>query len=203
MKQKNERILSTILHFYKGKLLIVYHFYERMGLVVVPHLYLSRKVDTDNLFHLFVSALRHHHPTKTQKVRKDYNLWPAGKTLYTADLAVREGGIIILVSPLTEGIGEHDEFKQLLTCSYEQIEERIREGASPDIIGASAALAISLVRKRAELWLVSDGYRIRRHSRWASGDSQIYRKRLIRLLPEPPSLLKYFLSMTPPRSFSP
>ena len=87
----------------------------------------------------------------------DYNLWQAGKALYTADLAVREGGIIILVSPLTEGIGEHDEFKQLLKCSYEEIEERIREGASPDIIGASAALAISLVRKRAELWIVSDG----------------------------------------------
>lgn len=87
----------------------------------------------------------------------DFNLWQAGKSLYTSDLAVKEGGVIILVSPLTEGIGEHDEFEEQLSKTYEQIIDRIDTGQTDDIIGASAALAVSLVRRRAELWIVSDG----------------------------------------------
>ena len=34
---------------------------------------------------------------------KDIELWQAAKALYAADLMVKEGGVVILVSPCAEG----------------------------------------------------------------------------------------------------
>lgn len=85
----------------------------------------------------------------------DINLWQAGKALYAADLVVREGGIIILASPCYEGVGEHEEFADLLQYDYETIDARIAAGRVEDRIGAAAALAVSLVRARADIWLVT------------------------------------------------
>lgn len=85
----------------------------------------------------------------------DINFWQAGKALYAADLVVRDGGIIILASPCYEGIGEHEEFADLLREDYHSIEGRIHRGEVRDRVGAAAALAVALVRARADIWLVS------------------------------------------------
>jgi len=87
----------------------------------------------------------------------DLNLWQAGKTFYSADLAVVDGGLIILVSPLHEGVGEHDEFEQLLSRDYQSVLSMIEADEVDDVIGASAVLAVALVRQRASVWIVSDG----------------------------------------------
>lgn len=86
----------------------------------------------------------------------DINLWQAGKALYTADLVVKDGGIIILASPCYEGVGEHGAFADLLGYSYDAIAGMVDRNEVRDRIGAAAALAVALVRKRAQIWLVTD-----------------------------------------------
>lgn len=86
----------------------------------------------------------------------DINLWQAGKALYSADLVVKNGGLIILVSPCPEGIGEHGSFRDLIFQDYESI-ERLIESDSVDKISAAAALAVALVRQRVDVWMVTDG----------------------------------------------
>jgi nickel-dependent lactate racemase len=87
----------------------------------------------------------------------DLNFWQAGKALYAADAAVRPGGIIVLVSPCSEGIGEHREFRDLLVHDYETLDHLIRRDGVEDRIGAAAALAVTLVRANADVWLVAEG----------------------------------------------
>lgn len=87
----------------------------------------------------------------------DINLWQAGKALYSADLVVRDGGAIILASPCVEGVGEHGSFSELVALDRAEIEARLAADAVPDRISAAAALAVALVRERAEVILVSSG----------------------------------------------
>jgi lactate racemase len=86
----------------------------------------------------------------------DINFWQAGKALYSADLAVRDGGTIILASPCYEGVGEHGEFVDLLQYDYRTLDRMIAAGEVHDRVGAAAALAVALVLGRAQLWLVTD-----------------------------------------------
>lgn len=85
----------------------------------------------------------------------DINFWQAGKALYSADLLVRAGGIIILASPCYEGVGEHGAFADLLTYDYQSIEGMLDRNEIRDRIGAAGALAVAVVRERADIWLVS------------------------------------------------
>jgi lactate racemase len=87
----------------------------------------------------------------------DINLWQAGKALYAADLVVRDQGLIILSSPCTEGVGEHGSFAELIALDADVIERRIAGNEVSDRISAAAALAVALVRERAEIWLASSG----------------------------------------------
>lgn len=87
----------------------------------------------------------------------DMNFWQAGKALYSADLAVKDGGTIILVSPMYEGIGEHKEFGELLSMEYDEIMKRLGRGEISDRLSAAGALAVRLVAQRARIVLVTDG----------------------------------------------
>jgi nickel-dependent lactate racemase len=87
----------------------------------------------------------------------EINFWQAGKALYAAELLVRDGGTIVLAAPCPEGMGEHDEFIDLLAESYEAIEARLTNGEVRDRIGGAAALAVAVVRRKARLFLVADG----------------------------------------------
>ncbi len=87
----------------------------------------------------------------------DMNLWQAGKAFYTADLAVRDKGTVILVTPAYEGIGEHPEFGRLLTVQYAEILNMLDEGLIEDRLGAAAALAVRLVAERARIVVITDG----------------------------------------------
>lgn len=87
----------------------------------------------------------------------DLNFWQAGKAIYSADLAVRDGGTIVLVTPATEGVGEHPEFIELLRHTCEEIRGLLERGQVEDRLSAAAALAVKMVLERASLILVSDG----------------------------------------------
>lgn len=85
----------------------------------------------------------------------DLNLWQAGKAFYSADLVVRDGGIIILVSPCFEGVGEHTDWIDLLEYDYDTINRMIENGQVADRISAAASLAVALILARARIWLVT------------------------------------------------
>ncbi len=87
----------------------------------------------------------------------DINFWQAGKAFYTADLAVKDGGVIVLLTPAVEGIGEHPEFGDLIPKSREEILRALDAGLVADRMGAAAALAVRLVADRARIIVVTDG----------------------------------------------
>ena len=88
---------------------------------------------------------------------EDLNVWQAGKALYAADLVVKEGGTVILVSPLTEGVGEHLEMISLMGCSCKDIFKKINKGEIEDLLSGAAGFAISQVLDRTKVFVVTDG----------------------------------------------
>lgn len=87
---------------------------------------------------------------------EDANLWQAMKALYAAQLVVRKGGRIILVSPLHEGAGEHPEIIRLMALGTGKLRRIIEESSSGDMLCVAAAFAEALVMEHALIDIVSD-----------------------------------------------
>jgi nickel-dependent lactate racemase len=88
---------------------------------------------------------------------EDLNLWQALKALYAADIVIKDGGTVILVSPLFEGIGEHQEFIDLLNLPSSKISLMLKSGDVKDLLSGAAAYAERLVIDRAGIFIVTDG----------------------------------------------
>ena len=92
----------------------------------------------------------------------DLDYWQAEKGVTSAYFAVKEGGIIIFVSPCFEGLAHnHPRFREWLSLPLEETLKRLRQ-ASPedtevDIISAVLAVCNSRVRNRARIFSVSEG----------------------------------------------
>jgi nickel-dependent lactate racemase len=84
---------------------------------------------------------------------KDIDLYQSQKALDNARLAVREGGVIVLVAECSDGMG-HGLFGQWMTegLSPDQLIQRIKDKF---VLGGHKAAAIALAMKRADLYLVS------------------------------------------------
>jgi nickel-dependent lactate racemase len=88
----------------------------------------------------------------------DIEFWQAHKALYPADLAVREGGTVIVVTPCPEGVSvTHQNMLDFTKLDAGEIEALIESGAISDVVGGGLALAWSKMRQRARISLVSDG----------------------------------------------
>jgi nickel-dependent lactate racemase len=88
----------------------------------------------------------------------DIEFWQAHKSLYPADMLVREGGTIIVVTPCPEGVSiTHQTMLNYTALSAEQIEALILAGEIKDVASGALALAWAKVRQRARISLVSDG----------------------------------------------
>lgn len=87
---------------------------------------------------------------------EDANLWQAMKALYAAQLVVRKGGRIILVTPLHEGAGEHPEIIRLMALGTGKLREVIEEGEAEDMLCVAAAFAEATVMEHARIDIVSD-----------------------------------------------
>lgn len=100
-------------------------------------------------------------PTSDAVVISSYpeglNLWQALKALYTADFIVKEGGFIILVSPLFEGIGEHGEFIELLKYRSTEIKKKLQNNKIQDLLGGIAAFTESMVIEKNKVLIVTGG----------------------------------------------
>jgi nickel-dependent lactate racemase len=85
---------------------------------------------------------------------KDMNLYQAHKALENAALAVRDGGIIILVAECGEGLG-HPAFAEWVTCG-DPPEELLRRIHERFVLGGHKAAAIAkTLRRGVRVFLVS------------------------------------------------
>jgi len=88
----------------------------------------------------------------------DLDFWQAHKTLYPSDLAVKEGGIVIVVTPCSEGVSQmHEDILDLTPFSAGQIRTMVSKKCVRDEVGAALAIAWAQVKEREEVWIVSDG----------------------------------------------
>jgi len=95
----------------------------------------------------------------TDSYPMDSMLWQAAKGLYAAELAVREGGVIILVSPCPECVADHH--PDIVRFGYRPVAETqqlVREGKIEDLTAAAHIAHLGrIVIERATGILVSPG----------------------------------------------
>ncbi|MHB8772701.1 MAG: nickel-dependent lactate racemase family protein [Syntrophales bacterium] len=88
----------------------------------------------------------------------DIDFWQAHKTQYPADLAVKAGGIIIIVTPCDEGVAPtHCAITEITCRSAGAIRDMVAAGRLSDEVAAALAIAWAQVRQREEVFLVSQG----------------------------------------------
>lgn len=88
----------------------------------------------------------------------DIEFWQAHKTLYPAEMAVKPGGTIIVVTPCPEGVSVmHPDMLSVTGLEAEQIEGLIESGQIADVVSGALALAWAKVRRNAQVSLVSGG----------------------------------------------
>lgn len=88
----------------------------------------------------------------------DIEFWQAHKSLYPADIAVKEGGVIIVLTPCPEGVSvTHQDMLEITALDAARIEEMIDRGEMDDVVSGGLALAWARIRERADVSLVSGG----------------------------------------------
>jgi len=88
----------------------------------------------------------------------DIDFWQAHKALYSSALAVKENGTIIVVAACPEGVsGMHPELLDIGRLPPSDILAGLERGEIEDPVGASLAIACSMVKRCAKVILVSKG----------------------------------------------
>jgi nickel-dependent lactate racemase len=86
----------------------------------------------------------------------DIEFWQAHKALYPAEMAVQQGGTIILVTPCPEGVSvTHSDMLNFTADGALEIERRIRDNDIKDVVSGALALAWAKVREYARVSVVS------------------------------------------------
>jgi len=113
---------------------------------------LSREITEARMPHYADIVVTDSYPT-------DSMLWQAAKGLYAAELAVRQGGVIILVSPCPEGVADHH--PDIVRFGYRTVAETqrlVKEGKIKDLTAAAHIAHLGrIVIERATGILVSPG----------------------------------------------
>ncbi len=88
----------------------------------------------------------------------DLDFWQAHKTQYPSDLAVKPGGIIIVVTPCEEGIAPmHCDITDHHLPYRGRIRDMVAAGSLRDEVAAALAIAWAQVKEREEVFIVSHG----------------------------------------------
>jgi nickel-dependent lactate racemase len=89
----------------------------------------------------------------------DTDLWLATKGIYASELAVRQGGVAILVSPCPEGVSpSHPEVLEMGYQTFEEVDEKVRRGAIKKLsVAAHLVHGGRVIRERAKGILVCPG----------------------------------------------
>ena len=88
----------------------------------------------------------------------DIEFWQAHKTLYPSDLAVKAGGIVIIVTPCYEGVAKtHCDILDVTSHSSEHIRNMVSAKQLHDEVAAALAIAWAQVKERETVFIVSAG----------------------------------------------
>jgi len=89
---------------------------------------------------------------------KDIDMWQAAKALYSAALAVKEGGTIILLARCPEGISrEHPEIEQYGYMAYDEVNELVKSREIDDLIAAAHIAHVGeIIKRKARCYLISE-----------------------------------------------
>lgn len=89
----------------------------------------------------------------------DYDLWQASKGIYSAELAVREGGAVVLVTPCPHGVSsEHPEVEQWGYKGFEETKAMVGRNEITDLVAAAHLVHVGrVIRDRARGVMVSPG----------------------------------------------
>lgn len=88
----------------------------------------------------------------------DLEFWQAHKALYPADLAVKEGGIIILLAPCYEGVSvTHEDILEITDKTMRDLQNMVANKEIHDEVAASLAIGWAQVKERESVYIVSNG----------------------------------------------
>lgn len=88
----------------------------------------------------------------------DIDYWQAIKAAKAAYIGVKKGGVIILVTPCSEGIAAyHPDVEKYGKLSFQQVDDMIRKGEIEDLVGASFLLDHAQIINKADIIFVSQG----------------------------------------------
>jgi nickel-dependent lactate racemase len=89
----------------------------------------------------------------------EYDLWQAAKGIYSADLAVRRGGVVILLTLCPHGVSsEHPEVEQLGYHGYADVKSMVEAGKITDLVAAAHLAHVGrVIRDKAHGIMVSPG----------------------------------------------
>ncbi len=89
----------------------------------------------------------------------DSELWLAAKGIYASELAVREGGIVILITPCPEGVSpSHPEVLEWGYQTFKDTEELIQKGLIKKLTAAAHLVHVGrVIKERAKGIMVSKG----------------------------------------------
>jgi nickel-dependent lactate racemase len=89
----------------------------------------------------------------------DVDMWQAGKGIYSSELAVRQGGVVILVTPCPEGVSPtHPQVLEFGYRGYEEVRVLVESGVITDLTVAAHLVHVGRVTAdRATCIIVSPG----------------------------------------------
>ncbi|MGH9325379.1 MAG: nickel-dependent lactate racemase [Terriglobia bacterium] len=89
----------------------------------------------------------------------DYDLWQAAKGIYSSELAVKEGGVVILLTPCFHGVSiEHDEVEKLGYHRVEEVKRMVDEKRITDLVAAAHLAHVGrVICDRARGIMISKG----------------------------------------------
>lgn len=88
----------------------------------------------------------------------DYDFFQADKGIFSAVLATKKGGEVVLLSPCYEGIGSHvDQFMSVANLDTSEILERVEKRKIDDIMGASEVILLNSMKDKCKVTVVSEG----------------------------------------------
>jgi nickel-dependent lactate racemase len=88
----------------------------------------------------------------------DRELWQSAKAFYAGDIAVRDGGTLIVVSPNPEGVADrHPIVLRLGYQPFREIARLVEGGAVDDVVGAAVLADLAQIVDRVDCILVSPG----------------------------------------------
>ena len=89
----------------------------------------------------------------------DSELWLAAKGIYASELAVKQGGVVILVSPCPEGVSpSHPEVLRCGYQTYEEADRLFREGKIHKLTAAAHLVHVGrVIKERATAIFVAQG----------------------------------------------